>query len=72
MLTFHFLHRWSTKNNILTGVTLLPWLQILLAHGASIEWRTYAFRVVFLTFMACLNSLLAIVETVNHSGKLLC
>jgi hypothetical protein len=34
-------------------------------YGHAIEWRTYWFRVLFLTLMACLNSVLALVEEVG-------
>lgn len=59
--------RFSTQNNILSGVTLLSWLQIVWRYRRGIEWRTYWFRILFLTCLACLNSFLAIIEEVRSA-----
>lgn len=56
--------RFETQNNILSGITLGPWLRLLSERYADIEWSSYWFRVLFLTFMACLNSCLAFIEYV--------
>jgi hypothetical protein len=42
------------------GITLVPWLRLLWVYGWEIHWHLYWHRILFLTFMACLNTLLAI------------
>ena len=49
----------SVKNNLLSGLTLLPWAKILWRQYQVIEWRTYWLRLFFLTFMAVLNTILS-------------
>ncbi|EGD80818.1 hypothetical protein PTSG_01404 [Salpingoeca rosetta] len=62
LFTFTPKHRFSTQNNFMLGVTLGPWLTVLWKYGYAIEWKHYWFRVLFLTFMACLNSTLSFLE----------
>lgn len=52
--------RWSVKLNFMSGVTLLPWLRLLWEHAADIDWLVYPHRVLFLTVMAIVNTLLAL------------
>ncbi|GIL87732.1 hypothetical protein Vretifemale_15775 [Volvox reticuliferus] len=52
-------HRWAIKLNFLSGITLAPWLTILLRHGRSIDWLTYPHRVLFLSLMAVVNTFLS-------------
>ncbi|GFR47685.1 hypothetical protein Agub_g9433 [Astrephomene gubernaculifera] len=61
-------HRWAIKLNFLSGITLLPWLTLLVRHWRSIDWRVYLHRVLFLTFMACLNSFLALFDWLFFSA----
>jgi hypothetical protein len=43
-----------------SGITLVPWLRLLWVYGKEIHWHLYWHRIMFLTLMACLNTLLAI------------
>ncbi|GLI60848.1 hypothetical protein VaNZ11_003060 [Volvox africanus] len=52
-------HRWAIKLNFLSGITLVPWLTLLFRHGHSIDLLTYPHRVLFLSFMAFVNTFLA-------------
>ena len=52
-------------NNVLTGITCRPWLQFVGRHRQHIGWGTYVLRLLFLTVMACINSLLALAEQVR-------
>mmetsp|Transcript_9541 Transcript_9541/g.15066 ORF Transcript_9541/g.15066 Transcript_9541/m.15066 type:complete len:151 (+) Transcript_9541:216-668(+) len=61
-------HRWSLKNNPLSGITLPQWLRVLASHGHEIEWGgPYLLRVVFVSTISVLNSVLALVEDVMFS-----
>eukprot|EP01147_Barroeca_monosierra_P000654 gene654-3962_t len=64
IFTFNPKHRFSTKNNFMTGITLGPWITVLWKYGGDIEWKTYWFRALFLSIMACINSMLALLERV--------
>lgn len=44
------------------GITLPAWLRMLSRPGASVDWRVYWQRAAFLTAMACLQSVLGLVE----------
>ncbi|GLC59101.1 hypothetical protein PLESTB_001448300 [Pleodorina starrii] len=55
-------HRWEIKLNFLSGITLLPWLKLLIRHGSSIDWLVYPHRVLFLSLMSVINTLLALIE----------
>eukprot|EP00055_Hartaetosiga_balthica_P006587 m.20949 g.20949 ORF g.20949 m.20949 type:complete len:384 (+) comp5303_c0_seq1:49-1200(+) len=59
--------RFSTQNNLLTGITLGAWLSVLWKYGRWVEWRVYWFRVLFLTLMAMLNSSLALINDLFYS-----
>jgi len=50
--------RGELKNNIFSGISLQAWLPILRKRFFHIEWRTYWHRVLFITFMACVNTLM--------------
>ena len=65
---FQVKHRWSLKNNPLCGLTLPQWLAMLWRHGRSIELcGPYALRVLSVSALALVNSVLALVEHVLHS-----
>lgn len=38
---FHKKHTFSTKNNPLCGITLLPWVSILRSYISKVEWQYY-------------------------------
>lgn len=56
-------HTMSLRNNALSGIALGGWLRVLWTWRRAIEFRTYAVRVLFLTAMACLNSLFGLIDT---------
>lgn len=64
---FQFKSRWAIKNHLLTGITLVPWLRILWRH--QVDWKTYWHRALFLTCMACVNSLLALPDRLLWSRR---
>lgn len=51
---------WHTPTWLAAGVTLRPWLRMLVVHWRDISWATYWHRILFLTVMAALNTLLAL------------
>jgi hypothetical protein len=53
---------WETKNNILSGIHLSAWLTILSQRWQHIEWKRYWFRCLFITFLATLNSVFALLD----------
>lgn len=57
---FQLKSRWQVKNHVLTGITLVPWIQIIILWRHQVDWATYWHRALFLTLMACINSLLAL------------
>lgn len=61
---FTMKHRWSLKNNVLSGIMLTAWLEILWRRRQDISFSTYWPRIIFLTVMACNNSLLSCIEWV--------
>eukprot|EP00043_Microstomoeca_roanoka_P016908 m.175022 g.175022 ORF g.175022 m.175022 type:complete len:401 (+) comp16545_c0_seq2:321-1523(+) len=63
-------HQFATQNNFMLGVTLGPWIRVLWKYWPSIEWRVYWFRVLFLSFMACINSVLALIEWILFRAKI--
>ncbi|KAL6759579.1 P-loop containing nucleoside triphosphate hydrolase protein [Haematococcus lacustris] len=58
--TFTPKHQGEVKLHVMSGVTLVPWLRLLWCYARVIHWRLYWHRVLFLSFMACLNTLLAL------------
>jgi len=60
----------SVKNNPMSGITLRAWLEVLWTHRRSIEWTTYWLRLLFLTTMAVLNTVLWAVEWALYAGRL--
>ena len=65
--TFTPQHRWSTKNNAICGICLDAWVELLYRYRKHVEWRTYWFRVLFVTFIAAFNTCLAAVEWLLYS-----
>ena len=63
-------HVYEVKNNPMSGITLPAWVEVLWKHASDIEWGTYWLRLIFLTCMACLNSLLAVIEWVFFNKKI--
>ena len=59
-------HGQETKNNILSGITLLPWLEILWRRKYDVDFLTYWRRILFITVLASFNSIFALVETVVY------
>ena len=53
---------WSFENNVLSGICLFAWVELVVTRRRSIEWWRYWQRVLFITFLASFNSCLAIVE----------
>eukprot|EP00043_Microstomoeca_roanoka_P009814 m.93491 g.93491 ORF g.93491 m.93491 type:complete len:398 (+) comp14701_c0_seq1:119-1312(+) len=60
---------YATKNSFLVCLLLGPWLNFVWHHARDIEWRTYWFRVLHITLMATLNSVLAFFEKTFHQHK---
>ncbi|KAG7347695.1 sulfotransferase family protein [Nitzschia inconspicua] len=52
----------STKNNPLCGICLPEWLSILKQRWRDIEWTVYWPRLLFVTMLSILNSLLGLMD----------
>lgn len=65
IMLFHQKHVFSTKNNPICGVTLYQWLHILLPRVQYVQWL-YLPRVLFITLLSLVNSLLSIVESIVY------
>jgi hypothetical protein len=48
------------------GITLGAWLRLLRRYGPCIDWLRFWQRAAFLTAMACLNSMLGLVDTLLY------
>jgi LPS sulfotransferase NodH len=59
-------HRYSIKNNPLCGICIQQWIHILRMHHKEIEFRTYWPRILFVSVMSVINSLLGLVDTVLY------
>lgn len=57
-------HRWEFKNNPLSGICFLAWVEILWRRRHLVEWSAYWQRVLFLTCLSIINSCLGLVELV--------
>ena len=62
-------HQLSSKNNPLCGIRLLQWISILIQRHQDIEWTTYWPRLIVITMLACVNSLLAFPEWLLYKAK---
>lgn len=60
-------HRWSCKNNPMVGVTFDKWLRIAWRFHADIEWFKYWPRLLLISCLSVVNSLLALVELSLYS-----
>lgn len=67
---FTFKHKWSLKNNLISGITLPAWLKMLYRHGWSIDLYMYWHRVLFITFMSFINWILAAIENYFFAEKI--
>lgn len=67
--TFTPKHVFSLKNNPLCGITLLKWLHMLWKFGKWIEVKYY-FRVIFITILSLINSLLSWVESLKYASRI--
>ena len=56
----------GVKNHPLSGITLPQWFRLLREHGSGVEWLRHAPRLVFLTLMACLNTIGAACDTLFY------
>ncbi|MEW5317664.1 MAG: hypothetical protein WDW38_008946 [Sanguina aurantia] len=63
-------HRWSVKLHFLSGITLLPWMRLLWVHRNDIDILSYGHRVLFLTFMSLVNTLLAVPDWLLYSRRI--
>mmetsp|Transcript_3755 Transcript_3755/g.7372 ORF Transcript_3755/g.7372 Transcript_3755/m.7372 type:complete len:508 (-) Transcript_3755:379-1902(-) len=61
---FHPKDRLAVKNNPLCGITLRAWVGLLMNRGGQVEWLRYWPRLLLITVLALLNSLLGLVERV--------
>jgi omega-hydroxy-beta-dihydromenaquinone-9 sulfotransferase len=52
----------AAKNNPLCGICLPQWISILIQRHREIEWTTYWPRLLVITLLSCVNSVLAIPE----------
>eukprot|EP00466_Bigelowiella_natans_P011444 jgi/Bigna1/140102/aug1.54_g14810 len=52
----------SLKNNPLSGIALSGWAAMLWRYGGAIEWRKYWLRALFLSFMAIVNGIFALLD----------
>ena len=60
---FQLKNRFSTKNNPLSGITLPQWWSMLSRFGHELQWRgPYLVRILFVTVLSFVNSLLALIE----------
>ena len=60
----------SVRLHFLSGITLLPWLRLLLRYRRELHWQRFAHRVAFLSLLACVNSLSAAVELLVHGRRI--
>ncbi|GAX82729.1 hypothetical protein CEUSTIGMA_g10155.t1 [Chlamydomonas eustigma] len=66
---YHFTtkHRWQVRMHFFTGVTIWPWVRFLSQFWRCIDWATYFHRIIFLSIMSVLNTMLAMVEWILYS-----
>jgi hypothetical protein len=62
--------RWQFQSNILSGLCLFAWLELLCKRADAIEWPAYWQRVAFLTLLSAFNSCLAVVEWAVHGRSI--
>jgi hypothetical protein len=62
--------QYSTKNNPLCGICLPEWLSILRQRGHQIEWTVYWPRLVFISLLSVVNSLLGLLDIVSDGNDL--
>lgn len=62
--------RWSFKNNVMCGICLVPWVELLITHWHHVDLFGYWQRVLFITAIAAFNTLLAIVEWWLHRDRI--
>lgn len=63
-------HERSTKNNPLCGICLPQWLEILYKRHRQIDWITYWPRLIVISLLACINSLLAVPEWLIYGRRI--
>jgi hypothetical protein len=60
----------DVKNHILSGITLGPWGEIVYRHFWDITWSSYWARMLFLTFMASINSGVGFFERLRYEDAI--
>ena len=55
-------HRWSLRNNLLSGITTPALFKTLWRHRSAIDWPTYWHRVLFLFGMSVPNTVMGYIE----------
>ena len=60
----------ATKNNILSGITFFAWVSILWRRLYDIDFATYWRRIVFITFMSILNSIIGCLEHIWYGSAI--
>jgi omega-hydroxy-beta-dihydromenaquinone-9 sulfotransferase len=71
VLGFQRKHNLSTKNNPLCGICLPQWISILRSRSHEIEWTVYWPRLLVISLLAVINSLLAIPEWILYNKKIM-
>jgi len=69
LVEFTFKNQYDTKANILQGITLGPWLEIIITRWRYIDWKVYWFRLLYLSLLAFINSLFALFEFLAFETK---
>jgi len=62
---FHMKHRWKMEH-ILFGMTLPSWLDLLYHRWRYIDWATYSHKVLIITVMACVSSVLSFIQHMRY------
>mmetsp|Transcript_20756 Transcript_20756/g.34294 ORF Transcript_20756/g.34294 Transcript_20756/m.34294 type:complete len:440 (+) Transcript_20756:185-1504(+) len=65
---FTFKNQFDGKANIMQGISFGPWFEILRNRWRHIDWRTYWLRVLHITVLSLINSVLALLESVIYGS----
>ncbi|KAG1655424.1 hypothetical protein FOA52_009095 [Chlamydomonas sp. UWO 241] len=62
-------NRWDVKLHFFSGITAWPWVKFLVRHVTHIDWAVYWHRVLFLSIMAVINTLLAVPDWIMYRKR---
>jgi hypothetical protein len=63
-------YRFSTQNNPLCGIPLPALVKLLWIRRRHVDWQMYWFRILFLVFIAGLQSALGVVESLLYGKRI--